>query len=147
MKKDKLKDRLVIPKKKPSKAKLKEKAWKEFSRFIRLRDSDENGIGKCCTCTAELHWKKLQAGHFAQGRRNSILFDEQTTHAQCYGCNICRHGALDDYAVFMIKKYGQGIIEEMNARKNVSVTYYEDDFIAIHEKYKRLADIYERNKK
>jgi len=140
-------ERLVVPKKKKTRAQLKKMAWTEFSRFIRLRDTDEHGIGECCSCGTSYHWKKLQAGHFAQGRYNSILFDEQGTHAQCSSCNIWRHGALDLYAVFMVRKYGNNILEEMKKRKWSKVEFSPSDLEEIYEKYKRLADIYERNKK
>lgn len=157
---EKIKDRLVIPKKKKriKKGKLRELAWKEFSRFIRLRDSDENGICKCCTCDFKGHWKnggytekgklvRFQAGHFPQGRSNSILFLEKGVHSQCWQCNCPNNGRLDVYAKFMIDKYGINVIQEMNDEKNKSLTYFENDYIEIAEKYKRLADIYERNKK
>jgi hypothetical protein len=149
IKKVKTKDRLVVPKKKKTRAQLKKMAWTEFSRFIRLRDTDEKGFGFCVTCKEpqKLHWKKLQAGHFAQSRCNSILFDEQGTNAQCARCNIWLHGALDNYADFMVKKYGVGIIEEMKIRKWSKKDYSPSDLEEIYEKYKRLADIYERNKK
>lgn len=133
--------------KKSDKQKAKEKAWKQFSRFIRLRDSDKKGIGKCCTCGQKQPWKALQAGHFPQGRGNPILFDERGCNAQCKGCNIMKHGALDEYAIFMTDKYGYQIIEELNQLKHTPLTYYESDFLEIAEKYKKLADIYERNKK
>jgi hypothetical protein len=136
-----------MKRKKSTKTKAKEKAWAEFSRFIRLRDSDHNGMVKCCTCDKVAHWKEMQAGHFPQGRGNSILFDEQAVHGQCYGCNVCCHGRLDIYAVFMIEKYGQGIIEEMNRRKWQSVTLTEIELLEIRDKYKRLAEIYLNQKK
>ena len=136
-----------MKRKKTPKSKAKEKAWKEFSRFIRLRDADNNGMVKCCTCDAAKHWKEMQAGHYPQGRGNAVLFDEEAVHGQCYGCNVCNHGRLDVYAIFMVKKYGQEILDEMVRRKNISITYFESDFKEIAQKYKNLADIYERNKR
>jgi len=149
--------------KKTDKQKIKDKAWTEFSRFIRLRDSDEKGMCVCCTCNAKGHWRKggfkvkkdgtttkinFHAGHYNQGRTHNVLFDEQGVHAQCSHCNLYLEGSLNEYAVFMIKKYGHGIIEEMQIRKHQgNIKYYESDFADIAKKYKNLADIFERGKK
>ena len=35
---------------------------KFYHRYIRLRDTDENGIGKCITCDVTLDFKRIQAG-------------------------------------------------------------------------------------
>ena len=40
-----------------------DKLWKWFSIYIRLRDSDENGYGKCFTCGKIIFWKKGDCGH------------------------------------------------------------------------------------
>ena len=65
---------------------MKKKAWAEFSKYIRLRSADSNGMVKCVTCPDDepkKHWKEMQAGHFVGGRGNAVLFDEEIVYPQC----------------------------------------------------------------
>ena len=125
---------------KPKKAqlgKLKKKLWKIFSEFVRLSESDLDGNSQCVTCGLRVHWKALQAGHFISGRNNGVLFDERNVHSQCAVCNIWKHGNLEEYYPYMLKKYGQGIIDSIKENKRnppkltvgwyeKSIEYYED---------------------
>ena len=74
--------------------KPKAKAWMWFSRYIRKKSADESGLTTCVTCGKPDHWKNLQAGHFIDGRNNSVLFDERLVHVQCFHCNSKRPGCL-----------------------------------------------------
>jgi len=72
---------------KTAKAKAKEACWKAFSKYIRTRDCIRFGNsltdGMCVTCKRTYPFKKLQAGHFIQGRGNSVLLDERLVYSQC----------------------------------------------------------------
>lgn len=95
----------------------KEKCWKEFSMFIRLRDSklqNREGMVKCCTCEAIKPIKEMQAGHFIPGRNNSILLEETCCHAQCYRCNCGLKGNPRKYQKFMEIRYGQEEIDRLD---------------------------------
>ena len=63
---------------KPRKEKLKGQVWDLFSKYVRLRDCLETTgsikRGKCFTCSKELPFNELQAGHFISGRHNANLF-------------------------------------------------------------------------
>lgn len=95
----------------------KNKLWKVFSVFIRMRDCLEAtgtiSNGKCCTCNKDYAFTNLQAGHFIPGREDSILFDPTCVHSQCYKCNIKRSGEWLKYFRFMEKKYGRDFIFEL----------------------------------
>ena len=93
-------------KKKPSLAKLKKKAWKIMSNYIRLMASNPDGLVKCVTCDTWKHWKQMQAGHFVSGRRGWILFCEENIHPQDYVCNVLLKGNFAAYYEFMVEKYG-----------------------------------------
>lgn len=76
------------------------RAWRAFSLFIRLRDSD-NGLCECVTC-GEVYPAtgsgKMQAGHFIPQRAcPPLVFDERNCHAQCSRCNGPGHG--EQYAM------------------------------------------------
>ena len=98
-------------------SKAKKRTWEVFSKFIRMRDcllsTKMIDWGKCFTCGKEFSIKNLQAGHFIQGRHNAILFNEGNCHAQCYRCNVLLHGALVDYTIRMVDKYGITKVTEL----------------------------------
>ena len=106
---------MMILKKKVKKittSKVKAKAWKYFSLYIRLRGA-KGGMNTCVTCGRVKNYKDLQAGHFLPGRHNSILFDERNCWPQCYVCNVVLGGNGPRYYQFMLKKFGQKVIDEL----------------------------------
>lgn len=119
---------------------LKLKAWKEFSKYIRMRDAID-GITKCCTCPKEGHWKAFHAGHFLPGRRNSILFEESGVHAQCKNCNCFGHGKPTVYKKFMLERYGQDEIDRLIILKNAVRKFSSSDLEEIFQKYKKINDV------
>lgn len=78
-----------------------------FSKYIRLRDADQNGICRCITCGTPKHWKELDNGHFIKRQNMSLRFNEINCNAQCRKCNWLEQGADDKYKEAIIKKYGQ----------------------------------------
>lgn len=130
--------------KKSSKSKAKEKAWKAFSEYIRTRDclrfSGSPDLGMCVTCKIARPFKELQAGHFIQGRSNSVLFDERIVYSQCFSCNgnppYGKGGNYVEYYVFMLEEWGQIMIDEFRALKHKTVIYKEHDYIRIEEEFK-----------
>ena len=98
----------------------KNKLWKVFSLFIRMRDCLEaTGTlddGCCCTCNRPYTRANLQAGHFIPGREDSILFDPTCVHSQCYRCNVVRSGEWVKYFRFMEKKYGRAYVFDLMAK-------------------------------
>ncbi len=125
--------------KKIDKRKLKKKVWTEFSKYIRLRDSDENGWCKCCTCDYREHWKNFQAGHFIAGRNNSILFEETCVHAQCRRCNY-NEGNGPEYFIFMENTYGRDEIDRLRALKHATVKFSVSELETMYEKFKELRE-------
>jgi len=110
----------IKPKKQPKISTLKRKAWTLFSEYIRLRDclgtTGLRDYGNCITCQKTIPRKLLQAGHFIPGRHNSNLFSEEGTHAQCYNCNINLRGNTLEYRRQIIKLYGEGYDEILEAK-------------------------------
>lgn len=133
-------------KKQLSPTKLKQKAWKAFSDYIRTRDSIKTtGTTThcvCITCNKNFEYKNIQAGHFVGGRTGSILFDEELVFGQCVGCNVFLKGNYDAYNLVMLKKFGGEKVIEFLERKNEVVQYKASDYQAIIKKYeKKLSDL------
>lgn len=121
----------------PSLKNLKKKAWNNFSKWIRLRDTNETGFCKCCTCGTVKHWKEMHAGHFVKSGHSAVKFDEHNVHAQCPSCNTFKGGMQDEYSRFIIETYG---IEEFNRLlDSKKIAYFKrtrQDYEDIVEKYK-----------
>ena len=122
----------------------KKKAWEAFSKYVRARDAiGTTGKIDYCTCITCGKVKPtfgigcIQAGHFVPGRRNAILFDEECTNGQCYGCNCGQGGMWVEYEAVMVKWYGLEKVEEMKLRKHKTVKYTITDYQEIKSKYKQ----------
>ena len=102
---------------------LKKVALELFSIYIRLRDclrtTGCSSFGLCITCGKRYHFKLLQAGHFIPGRHNANLFNEKGCHAQCYNCNINLKGNTLEYRRQIIRLYGAGADEQLEAEAKV----------------------------
>jgi len=126
--------------KKRSISKLKKDLWKLFSMYIRKRDCLKttgcSSWGLCITCGKRYHFKLLQAGHFIAGRNNSILFNEEATHAQCYNCNINLRGNTLIYRKKIIDLYGEGYDETLEQIGSRLLQFKDYELIDKIEKYK-----------
>jgi len=91
---------------------LKAKLDTVFSMFIRLRDT-EGGAGQCITCSKRLTYEQGQAGHWISRSYLSTRWDERNVHLQCPADNLYRKGAPAEYAVALVQKYGEGILQEL----------------------------------
>jgi hypothetical protein len=121
-------------------SKLKKEAWDAFSRMIRLKYADNNGYVGCVTCGVGKHWKESQAGHFLDGRHNSVLFDERNVHPQCVKCNMFMSGNKIKYYEFMRIKYGQETIDELEFLDTKDKKFTREELIDMCNKYKIEAE-------
>lgn len=127
---------------KPGKRKrggAKKLAWKHFSLYIRLRDSNSEGFARCCTCGAMKHYKQMDAGHFVSGRHDSILFDERGVHAQCPKCNRFLQGDWPRYYEFMRNRFGMDTINDLLAKNKNLTRLSEVDYQCIAREYREKA--------
>lgn len=121
--------------KKKSLKTLKTKAAQLFQLYVRLRDTDENGNGNCCSCGKFVHYKCADAGHFVSRRFLATLFDERNVHLQCKGCNGFNNGCPEGYSLFLIDRYGVEEIERLNQEKQKSIKIYQYDYENMIELY------------
>ena len=131
---------IKVKERKPkSLSKLKKEAWDIFSLYIRTRDCLKTtgcaSWGLCITCGKRYHIKLLQAGHLIPGRHNSNLFSEEGTHAQCYNCNINLKGNTLEYRRAIIRLYGEGADERLEAEARPVKKYTRSDLIERKELY------------
>lgn len=122
--------------KQPGLKSLKKKAWSLLSQAIRLEGRDCEGLVTCCSCERRLPWKEIQAGHFIDGRFNSILFDERGIHPQCGVCNVIYNGRKEEYFVFMELKYGRELIDQLRRQRNETRNFSAEELESMIAAYK-----------
>ena len=98
---------------------LHAKAWNLMSEYVIKRD------GCCVTCGST---GTPQAGHFIHGK---LDFDHRNIARQCSRCNCFLNGNLVKYAIYLQKKYGYDIVEELEAESNKVVKLTVSDYEAI----------------
>lgn len=105
---------------------MKKKAQSIFNEWVRTRDCYETTgspwSANCCTCGKEVDNLRgeLHAGHWIKDTRNgnSTSFDEHNVHGQCKRCNRFLNGNEGNYAMFLLKKYGEGELDRLTALKH-----------------------------
>jgi len=81
----------------------------------------------------------MDAGHYiAKTHGLSIYFEERNVHPQCTACNRFRRGNLTSYAIALRKRYGETILEELDAIKHQTRKFSVSDYEELIEKYKAL---------
>jgi hypothetical protein len=119
------------------------KLWKVFSEYIRRRDSDKDGYGKCFTCTRIIHWKKGDCGHGIGRQHKGTKFNEKNNHLQCKLCNGFEGGKREVYRDEMNKRYGSNTwdLMEAAAKKPSRWTQFEIDQLEVY--YKQLVKAFD----
>ena len=125
-------------------SKLKKRAEFWFHKFIRLRDTDENGYGYCISSGQRLKYgnENAQAGHYwSAGKYPALKFNEYNVNLQGKSDNYYNGGNEAAYRVNLVKKYGREIVEELDEKAAASKrtsNYHWDRFylIEIIETYK-----------
>jgi hypothetical protein len=139
-----LRFRRITKKPKSDLKKLEDKLWDIFSIFIRLRDSDEQGIGKCFTCGKPIHWMKGDCGHGIPRQHKSTKFNEINNHLQCKKCNGFEGGRQDLYKENMNKKYGPQTWEKMEVASkqtaNWSAPLFQNNINYYTEKIREMKE-------
>lgn len=117
---------------------LEKKLDTVFSRFIRLRDADEGGTTECVTCQKLFFWKELDCGHFVKRQHRATRWDERNTAPQCTRCNHFMGGRQDDFAVYIMRKYGSIAFTELMELKYKTVKHSRAELEEKIEHYGKL---------
>lgn len=121
---------------------LKNKLWMVFSKYIRLRDSDEDGYCKCFTSGERMWWRDAQAGHFQSRRFNSTFIHEKNSHAQSPYDNIFLAGNQYIYGKRLDEVYGEGTADELIALSRqtfkMTIPWLEEQYQHYSKEVERL---------
>lgn len=134
------------PKKRKSQSlsSLKKKLDKVFSKYIRQKYADKNGMVKCYTCSTVKHWKEIQNGHWIPRNNLATRFSEDNCRPQCVACNLFQKGMPDVFAVNLIQE-GVDIVVLQQTRYSVfkldrqryeeKIAFYEDKLSPTHSHF------------
>jgi hypothetical protein len=81
-----------------------------FSLYIRIRDSDENGLCKCITCSHTGNYKTFDAGHYIHRSDLNTRWHPKNVFAQCKKCNQFKDGMSLKFAE-VLEEIEKGITE------------------------------------
>lgn len=127
---------------KKSYSQLRERAKFYFNKFIRLRDTDDLGYGKCISSGQRLKFgtENAQAGHYFAGTCKALEFNEDNVNLQGKSDNYFKSGHQSMYRINLVKKIGIERVEELERIALISKrTVFKNDrflMIQIIEKYK-----------
>ena len=107
-----------------------------FSQYIRLRDTDTGGFGRCISCGAYHHYTDLDAGHFVNRKHKSLRYNEVNVNIQCIKCNRFDEGNASGYSLGLIIKYHTDIISQLNISKNKTVKFTEFELSEMIKMYR-----------
>ena len=108
-----------------------------FSRFIRLRDSDNNGIGRCSTCGRIGHVKTMDNGHYIKRQHQAVRFSEVNCNLQCKHCNNFEQGNDVKFREYLVKKHGEKNVLLLEASKRDTTKRSANDIKLIAAYYKK----------
>lgn len=118
----------------------KKTAWKNFARYIRLRDClKTTGTTVwciCVTCGKRVCSPYLEAGHAIGQRTNGILFDESIVRGQCSVCNG-HDGETQAFKAILVSEHGEAWYDFKVAARNSGTFYTDDDYRRISKEYRK----------
>lgn len=86
-----------------------------FSRYVRLKNADSEGIVSCYTCGHRNHYKKMQNGHYISRFYKKYRFDERNCRVQCSMCNMWKSGDIPTFRIRLVQELGLAEVESMEA--------------------------------
>jgi hypothetical protein len=108
-----------------------------YSKLVRMKNANWKGYVKCITCGKELMWNEgMDAGHYVSRTFHNTRYYDKNVHPQCASCNRFHEGKKDDYALWLLKKYGDGILEELNKLKNSQKKYTEQELKEMRKQFR-----------
>lgn len=68
-----------------------------FSRYIRHKYADEDGLVQCYTCPSKEPIAMMENGHYISRQHLFLRWDERNCRPQCNVCNSMKHGNMHKY--------------------------------------------------
>lgn len=129
-------------KKKKTRWKLVKERDAEFSRNLRMKNANKDGLCTCYTCGKVDHWKKMQCWHFVSRSVYALRWCWDNVRVQCYRCNVALSWNYIEYTMRMIDEVGVDKVEELRSKKyevvKIETWYIEEEIARLKEENKEL---------
>lgn len=106
-----------------------------FSKYIRLKYADADGIVKCFTCEIKKHWTLIQNGHYISRGNIFLRFDERNCRPQEEFCNCTKHGNIPEFTRRLEEEH-PGITEILNQEAFTVYKYSRDELQKLKAEFK-----------
>lgn len=128
---------MITKNKTDSLATLIKQADEVFSKYIRLRDSDEKYSFKvvCFICGKVERTEWAHAMHFIDRDQMSTRYDEMNVHAGCENCNCLDPDHKQRYSKAMAQKYSADELSNLLWKGRSLQKFMRHELEAIIEKY------------
>ena len=94
-----------------------------FSKYIRNKYADENGIVSCFTCDTLLKISQITLGHFIGRKNKSVRWHIHNGRPQCIECNNHKGGNIDIFRERLEKEI-PGIVDKLTllSKRRIKLT-------------------------
>lgn len=110
-----------------------------FSRYIRLKYADKNGIAECYTCGDKKRWQEQQCGHYKNRAIMYLRFDERNVRVQCQDCNEYKDGNIAEYRRLLELEH-PGITEILDEEMRTIYKFTRDELRQLRNELIRKID-------
>ncbi len=102
-----------------------------FSRYKRLSNTNDDGKIKCFTCERYFVYADMDCGHYVSRSYKSTRWLDENAEPQCRSCNRFHEGVKDVFALNLIKKHGQDILQQLSDKKRQIKKFTIDELAEI----------------
>jgi hypothetical protein len=132
-----------MPKKERSYRTLKNALDHIFSEWVRRRWADLHGYVRCVCCGTVKQWNDgMHAGHFVSRVHLATRWEPRNVAPVCSTCNVLKRGNMAEYSLWISKKYGPGIMQQLIDLKNKTVKFHRSQLEGMIDDYRgRIANL------
>ncbi len=109
----------------------------EFSRFIRMKYADKNGLVTCFTCGKVHNWKSVDNGHWQLRKNLATRWNPDNCRPQCITCNQFKEGLQEKFENNLIRTIGQTRVDEVFRLAHTQVKISEPEAQAMLQSLKQ----------
>src|SRR3990167_10503494 len=107
-----------------------------FSKWVRYPAANKQNVVRCYTCGQLGEPQNFHCSHYIDRTHKATRWSEINCKAACVKCNTFMEGNKDEFALHLIKDYGEGILETLNKQKWTPVKIDYLQIMALIKEYK-----------
>lgn len=121
----------------------KTKIDKVFHEYIRRRDVNDHGYGKCISCDKSIHFSESDAGHFISRGAMATRWNELNVNLQCRKCNRFEYGRQFEYSLKIGTELAEQLLQDSRQLYKLSDPEYMEVFEKFRDKLEELKNTQE----